>query len=91
VSEDLSLELPKVEASEFIVTVSSGGRVSGDLTLQKDFTSEVCVCEYFGIRRSIESRSNPSCPNQSLRNNLDFWKVDKFTKPLEWPKKPYTA
>jgi hypothetical protein len=64
-----SRELPKVEASEFIVIVGSGGRVSGDMTLQKDFTSEVCVCEYFGIRRSTESRSN--CGALILKENGD--------------------
>jgi hypothetical protein len=51
-------ELPKAEAPKSIVTIDSGGRVSGDLTLWKDFTSEVCICEYFGIRRSAESEVN---------------------------------
>jgi hypothetical protein len=50
-------ELPKAEAPESIMTVDSGGHVSGDLTLWKDCTSEVCVCEYFGIFRSAKSRS----------------------------------
>jgi hypothetical protein len=38
----------KAEAPEFIVTVSSGGRVSGDMILWKDFTLDICVCEDSG-------------------------------------------
>ena len=34
-------ELPKAEASKSIMTIDSGGHVSGDIALRKDCTSEV--------------------------------------------------
>jgi hypothetical protein len=44
----------KAEASEFIVTIDSRGRVSEDLTLRRVVTLEVCGIEGFG---NLEARS----------------------------------
>jgi hypothetical protein len=51
-------ELPKAEASKFIVTVDNRGRVSEDLTLQRVVTPEVCGIEGFGNPEERSPKAN---------------------------------